>query len=90
MRTSLNEIKKAEDFLSGKLSGAEAVLMQARLLIDPVLRMNLAFQRKVYALVTLYGRRKLKAEIEDVHDRIFQDPARAAYREEIAQLFSKP
>lgn len=90
MRTSLNDIKKAEDLLSGKLSAPEAVLMQARLLIDPVLRMNVEFQRRVYALITLYGRRKVKAEIEDVHDRIFQDPARAAYREEIAQLFSKP
>lgn len=90
MRTSLNDIKKAEDLLSGKLSAPEAVLMQARLLIDPVLRMNVEFQRRAYALITLYGRRKVKAEIEDVHDRIFQDPARAAYREEIAQLFSKP
>lgn len=89
MRTSLNDIKQAEDFLSGELKPQDSVLMRARLLIDPVLRMNLAIQQKVYALVKLYGRRKLKEEIEDVHTKIFQDPGRVAYREKITQLFSK-
>jgi hypothetical protein len=89
MRTSLNDLKQTEDFLAGKLNPQDSVLLRARLLIDPVLRMNMAIQQKIYSLITLYGRRRLKEEIEDVHLRIFKDPNRAAYREEITQLFSK-
>jgi hypothetical protein len=89
MRTSLNKIKQAEDFLSGSLKPEDSVLMRAKLLLDPVLRMNMRIQQKVYTLIALYGRRKLKDEIDEIHSRVFNDPDRAAYREKIIQLFSK-
>jgi hypothetical protein len=90
MRTSLNNVKETEDFLSGALPSEDTLFFKARLLLDPVTRMNLSFQRKAYGVIRLYGRRKLKAEIETVHENIFSDLIHAVYRREIDQLFNKP
>jgi hypothetical protein len=90
MRTSLNNIKETEDFLSGALQAEETLLFKVRLLLDPALRVNVSIQQKAYSLIRLYGRKKLKAEIESVHENIFNDPTHAKYRREIDQLFNKP
>jgi hypothetical protein len=87
MRTSLNEIKQTDDFLSGKLSPEDSVLFKARLLINPVLRLNVSLHRKTLTLVRFYGRKKLRAEIETVHNKIFQDPGRSSYHDMISKLF---
>ncbi|HTJ47814.1 MAG TPA: hypothetical protein VL443_00060 [Cyclobacteriaceae bacterium] len=87
MRTSLNKIKETEDFILNAMKPDDALLFRARLILDPVLRMQLALQRKVYALIRLYGRRNLKSEIISVQENIFNT---TEFREEIDQLFLKP
>ena len=87
MRTSLNKIKETEDFILKVMKPDDALLFRARLILDPVLRMQLALQRKVYALIRLYGRRNLKSEIISVQENIFNT---SEFREEIDQLFLKP
>ena len=89
MRTSLNNIKQTEDYLSGQMSAGDSLLFKAKMLIDPSLRLNVVMQQKIYLLVRLYSRQKLKSEIENVHKKIFHDPAKAAFRKEIFKYFSK-
>jgi hypothetical protein len=87
MRTSLNKIKETEDFIFKRMKPDDALLFKARLILDPVLRMQLALQRKVYTLIRLYGRKNLKTEIISVQENIFSTNE---FREEIDQLFLKP
>jgi hypothetical protein len=87
MRTSMNEIKQAEDFLLGKLPSANALLFKANLFLDPMLRLNVAAQKKLYTLVRAYGRKKIKLEVESVREKIFADPEKISFRQKIAQLF---
>jgi hypothetical protein len=89
MRTSLNNTNQIEDFLSGHMSQKDSFLFKAKMLIDPVLRMNVGMQRKTYSLIRLYGRKQLISEIEIVHQRIFQDPEKKNFCRGIEQLFSK-
>jgi len=87
MRTSLNDLRQTENYLHGALSPEESLVFEAHLLKDPVLRLNVYVQQKVYTLLRLYHRKKVKEELEEVHQRIFRDPAKADLQQEIAQLF---
>jgi hypothetical protein len=87
MRTSLNDIRQTENYLHRTLSPEESLLFEARLLSDPVLRLNVYVQQKVYSLLRLYHRKKTKEALEEVHQRIFHDPAKADLQQQIAQLF---
>lgn len=89
MRTSLNDIKKAEQYLHTQLAPEEALLFEARLLTNPLLKLNLLFLKKVYSIVALYHRKKLKEEAEAVHQRLFNNPDKAAFRKEIYNLFNQ-
>ena len=89
MRTSLNDIQQAEKFLSGNLLPKDALLFKAKLLMDPLLRLNMYMQEKTYLLIRLYGRKKLKSEIECVHEKFFHDPQKTTFRQKIVQLFPK-
>jgi hypothetical protein len=87
MTTSQNKIQQTEDFLIGRMEPGEKILFKAKLILDPVLKVNTAFQRKVYQLITLYGRRKIKAEIEKVQHTIFNDPSSREFQNRIHRLF---
>lgn len=90
MRTSLIELKRAEDFLAGRLSPSDAVLFRAKMILDRQLRENVNALNASYAMVKAYGRRKLKAEIASVENNIFTDPSKTEFQQKIAQLFSNP
>jgi hypothetical protein len=87
MRTSLNEIKQIEAYLHHTLPAEERLVMEARLITDEDLRLKLYLQRKVYALIALYKRRKLKAEVEGLHNRLFSDPAKTSFKQNILNYF---
>jgi hypothetical protein len=87
MRTSLNDIQKLEKYLDGKLEPLDALLLEAHLLTNPLLRMNLVFQQKVHSLLDLYHRRKLKEEVEAVRRDLFNDPAKAVFQQTIYEIF---
>jgi hypothetical protein len=89
MRTSLNEICRNEKYLEGGLSTEDRLLFEARILTNPLLKMNLFFQQKTLALVRMYHRKKLKEEAEQAHQRLFSDPAKAAFRHSVLQFFKK-
>ena len=53
MRTSLNNIKQTEDYLSGQMSAGDSLLFKAKMLIDPSLRLSVVMQQKTYLLIRL-------------------------------------
>lgn len=88
MKTWPTETETIEKYLLGKLPVGDRLLFKAKLMLDPVLRVNLLLQQKTYALVRLYGRRKMKEELEQVHQRLFRDPAKKEFQQEINNIFS--
>jgi hypothetical protein len=89
MRTSLNEIELAEKFLAGKMDPAESLLFRAKMLIDPALRLNVLSLKKTYAVIRFYGRKKLKSDLQTIHNELFNDPDKHQYQQDIHLLFSK-
>jgi hypothetical protein len=89
MMTSPNSIQQTEDYIFGRLTPENDLLYNARLLMDPQCRMDTASQKKAYILIKQYGRKKLTAEIEMIHQRIFTDPAKISFRKKITSLFTK-
>jgi hypothetical protein len=88
MRTSLIETKQIDDYLFKYAGEADALLFEARLILDPALREQMKWQQQVYALITQYSRRQLKAEIEGVHQKLFNAPEHRSFRQQIRAIFS--
>jgi len=87
MRISLNDIRSIENYLEGTLTPEESLVFQAKLLSDPVLKWNVYVQQKVYSILHLYHRKKLKEEAETIHQRLFGDPMRVDFQQAVYQLF---
>jgi hypothetical protein len=87
MRTSLNEIKETENYLDKKTTGSDALLFEARLLTQPSLRLDVHLQRKLLRLVQLFHRKKVRQDLETIHQQLFADPEKVAFRQSILQLF---
>lgn len=87
MMTSRNNTRTIDSYLNGTLSHADRLLFEARLIIDPVLKSDLFFQKKTYLLIKMYHREKLKVELQTVHQKIFNDPDKMDFRRSIYQLF---
>lgn len=90
MMTSLNETKRNEDYLLGKLLPNEALLFDVQLLIDEELEANVKSQQKSYEIIRQYGRVQLKKELEAVQQKLFTDPKYTSFKQKIVQLFKKP
>lgn len=88
MRTSLNNLRDIERYVEGLMSPGEEVFFEGRLHGNPTLRTNLFLYKKVMTLVGMYHRKKLKVELEEVHQRLFSDPLKVTFRERILKLFS--
>jgi hypothetical protein len=89
MRTSLNEISANEKYLRGELSTEDRLIFEARMLTNPVLKMNLFFQQRTLELVRMYHRKKLKEKAEQVHRHLFSDPSKADFQHSVFRLFKK-
>lgn len=88
MRTSLNDIKTIEAYLTDRLTISERLLFEARMLVNRELRKNVAWQREVCALVRRHHRTKIKAEFQRVHKRLFADAKNADVADEIRSIFN--
>jgi len=87
--TSQNNTKLIEEYLNRRLAPADRFLFEARLIIDPVLKRDLFFQKKTLRLVKMYHREKLKEELETLHQQIFSNPDKINFRQSIYQLFKR-
>lgn len=86
MKTSATETQQIEAYLLGG-NAEDALLVEARLLIDENLRTKTAWQQKTYELVNAYGRKKLKQEIEAVHHELFTSQKYLSFKEKILGYF---
>ncbi len=89
MKTLWSDTKAIDDFLSGRLKAEEAVLFEARLLLEETLRDNLAWQQQTYGLIKNYGRNRLKKEIQAAERKLFEHSRYESFRQRIAAIFSK-
>lgn len=87
MRTLRSNVQRIERYLQGSLSMSDKLIFEAQLLLQPKLRMDLYFQKKTYQLVRIYHRKKLKEELETLHQQIFNDPDNIVFQQNIYGLF---
>lgn len=87
MRTSLNELKAIDDHLFSLLPGDDKFLFEVKLILDDDLRTKVFQQQQIYVLIQQYGRKKLKAEIEAVHQQLFDDTQAHSFAAKILRLF---
>jgi hypothetical protein len=88
--TFWNNIRNTDDFVSGVMNQPEKLLYMAKLLLYPELKRDTAFHAKTHLIIRLYGRKKLKSEIESLHSRIFQDPEKKEFQKQINEIFINP
>ncbi|MCR8558079.1 hypothetical protein KXD93_10515 [Mucilaginibacter sp. BJC16-A38] len=89
MRTSLIETEQIEAHLLCLSTPGDALVFEAKLILDDELRDKLQWQKSTYNLVKLYGRNQLKQEIEAVHQSLFSETRHWAFSEKIRQIFKK-
>jgi len=87
MMTSRNNARLIEQYLHSELSPSEQLLFEARMIAHPELQAEVRLQRKVYRLVRMYHRKKLKEELEAVHQRLFNNPRKMSFRQRIERIF---
>jgi hypothetical protein len=89
MTTSWNETRQIEAVLRGTAAPGDALLFEAKLMLDNELADKMLWQQKTYNVIKQYGRKQLKAEIDAVHQKLFTQPEHRSFSQKIRQLFSK-
>jgi hypothetical protein len=87
MRTLLTEVQQIENHLLHRNEPGDALVFEARLLLDKDLSGKAMLQSKAYAFINFHGRRQLKRELEAVHQQLFTSPKHQGFRERILKLF---
>jgi hypothetical protein len=88
MKTSWSETEAIEQQIHGFNDNGDALLFQAKLLLDNELAGKVQWQRKTYEVIQKYSRRQLKQEIETVHQKLFTQPAYQSFSQKIRRLFT--
>ncbi|MEO6631611.1 MAG: hypothetical protein ABIN13_07820 [Mucilaginibacter sp.] len=89
MRTSLIETEQIEAHLLHLSAPGDALVFEAKLLLDDELNDKLQWQKIAYNKIKLYSRNQLKQEIEAVHQSLFNQARHKSFSEKIRQIFSK-
>lgn len=87
MKISWNDTSRIERYLDNELSNPEKILFEAQLLLDSNFKVNVSLLRQIQSIIKLYGRRKMKAEIGNIHRKLFQDPEHLIFQQRIKSLF---
>ncbi len=89
MRTSLNNIKAIDDYISGNMATGDKLLFEANLILNNDLVNDMQYQQKTYTMIRLYGRQKIKDEIAAVQKTFTTAPQHQNLIQRIAKLFKK-
>lgn len=89
MRTSLNEIKFIDDYVSGNLDSHQQALANSRQQNDPVFMIGVLLHKKILRLIAFYHRDQLKGKLVALHDKIMTDPDNTAYRAKLNNIFKE-
>ena len=87
MPTSWNDTAQIEKYLSKKCNNGDALLFEARLILQPDLADKLEWQQKTYTLIKNYSRTHLKQEIELVQQQLFTQIEHTSFSQKIKALF---
>lgn len=89
MRTSLNNIKTIDDYFLGCMAPDDRLLFEANMLLNSNLTNDVQHQQSAYAVIRLYSRQKIKAEIMAVQETLATEPQHQGFMQRIAKLFNK-
>jgi len=89
MRTSLNNIQEVDDYVLKQSPPQDALLFEAKLIIDPELKHTVMWHRQTLNIVNQYGRNNLRSMIEKVHQQLFTHPEHQSFRQKMLRLFYK-
>jgi hypothetical protein len=87
MPTPWNDTVQIERYLDKKGNNGDALLFQARLILEPDLAEKLEWQQKTYTLIKNYSRTHLKQEIELVQQQLFTQIEHTSFSQKIRVLF---
>lgn len=87
MPTSWNDTLQIENYLGKNKSNGDALVFEARLILEPALADKMKWQQQAYTLIKNYGRQQLKQEIELVHEQLFTQKAHTSFSQKIKALF---
>lgn len=87
MPTSWNDTVEIERYLGKKGNNGDALLFEARLILEPGLADKLEWQQKTYTLIKNYSRTHLKQEIELVQQQLFTQTEHTSFSQKIKALF---
>jgi hypothetical protein len=83
MRTSLVETEQIEAHLLQLCNPGDALVFEAKLLLNDELSEKLHWQKATYNIIKIYGRAQLKQEIEAVHRSLFNHTKHKSFSEKI-------
>ncbi len=86
--TILREVKKIDEYLLGKMDLESSLLFEAQMALDSSLAIRVNYQRRLYKLIRLTGRREMKSDVERIYRHLFNDASKAEFRKKILKLFS--
>ncbi len=89
MKTSWSEWQWRENCLRGGASGGQQALFEAKRLVDPEFSEDVYWQQATYSVIREYRREQLRAELKQVHQRLFTEPAHQNFADRIKALFFK-
>jgi hypothetical protein len=89
MMTSWNETKQIEAHIMGTAGHGDALVFEAKLMLDNDLADKVIWQQNTYETIRQFGRRQLKKEIEIIHQQLFTQPQHSSFSQKIKRLFSK-
>lgn len=84
----MNKIKSIEDHLLKRNSSEEALLFEAKLILDADLRRDTMAQKLAYDVIHLYGQDQLREEIMRVEKKIFHSSRYSAFQKLIQSIFN--
>ena len=73
----------------GAAPGEQQALFEAKLLVDPQLRDDVYWQQATYSVIREYRREQLRAELKQVHQRLFTEPKHRNFADRIKAFFIK-
>ena len=89
MRTSLIETEQIEAHLLKLSAPGDALVFEAKLMLNNDLNNKLQWQKTAYNKIKLYGRSQLRQEIDAVHQSLFGTAKHKSFSEKIRQIFRK-
>lgn len=86
----ISTTEQIERYLFGELNTGARLLFEAKLIIDPVLKRQMRCQQKLYAVIRQSGRRALKLEVDQIHQRVFNNPEKKSFHQQVFKFFQQP